>query len=372
MVDNKRLGLYAKEFLKAHQDYKDYWNYEDGVVLEGARFLYEATGEEEYRAFVLNYLDRRVEEDGTIPTFPEQFALDSFKSGTLLFFGWDQTKKEKYRKAMDFLIGKMKDYPRTKCGSFWHKDIYENQIWLDGLYMMMPFYMEYDTRFGGKEHYADILNQFQNVKKYLYCEEKGLYFHGYDEAKIQPWANPETGCSSNFWSRAEGWWLMSMVDTLSRCDMQIYEIYRGIADLLPVSVDGLLPYRAEKDGLIYQVIDRPDVPGNYTETSGSVMAACTLMKASLMRVLDPDRYLKTGREMFESIIENKLLKGEDGRDHLYDICCVAGLGPGEKRNGSVEYYLSEPKKVDEAKGVGAFLMAYAMYLQTEELMRQYS
>ena len=87
------------------------------------------------------------------------------------------------------------------------------------------------------------------------------------------------------------------------------------------------------------------------------------MKAVRLGLLLPEKYLPVGKEMFESVCERKLREGEDGIVRLQDICHVAGLGPGEKRNGSVEYYLSEPISADDAKGVGPFLMAYAEYLR---------
>lgn len=38
---------------------------------------------------------------------------------------------------------------------------------------------------------------------------------------------------------------------------------------------------------------------------------------------------------------------------------MAGLGPGNKRDGSVAYYLSEKVVADDPKGVGAYMMATA-------------
>ena len=186
--------------------------------------------------------------------------------------------------------------------------------------------------------------------------------HGFDEARIQPWADPDTGCSRNFWSRALGWWLVALADTISLMNEQIYEQYRELQELLRESVKGLLPYRDPADGLIHQVIDRADVPGNYTEASGSVMAADAILKGVRIGTLMKEKYLAPGRELFESVVENKLRDDGDGIVRLQDICHVGGLGPGNKRDGSVEYYLSEPISADDAKGVGPFMMAYAEYL----------
>ena len=362
-MDLQRIDAYLERYLQTYVPYQKYWNYEDGCLLMGCQRMYEATGDEKYRDYILKYLDSRVEPDGTINTFAlDHTTLDDLNCGKLLFFAYDQTGEERYLAALEFHMKRLHAHPRCKCGSFWHKDIYPNQIWLDGLYMAAPLYMEYETRFNGMENYQDIMTQFRNVRKYMYDEEKGLFYHGFDEARIQPWADPDTGCSRNFWSRALGWWLVALADTISLMNEQIYEQYRELQELLRESVKGLLPYRDPADGLIHQVIDRADVPGNYTEASGSVMAAAAILKGVRIGTLMKEKYLAPGRELFESVVENKLRDDGDGIVRLQDICHVGGLGPGNKRDGSVEYYLSEPISADDAKGVGPFMMAYAEYL----------
>ena len=364
-MDQERIHEYIKQYLKKYQPYQQYWNYEDGCLLMGCRRMYEATQESLYKDFIMKYLEERVEPDGTIPTYnKDQNTLDDLNCGKLLFFALDETGDTRYLKALEYHMERLHKHPRCKCGSFWHKDIYPNQIWLDGLYMAQPLYMEYETRFNGMENYSDIMNQFRNVRKYLYSEEKGLYYHGFDEARIQPWADPVTGCSKNFWSRAYGWWLIALVDTMEVMNQQIYEQYRELQDIFREAVQGLLPYRSQENGLIYQVIDRPDVKGNYTEASGSAMASADIMKGVRCGTLLSEKYLPVGKEMFESVCENKLRESEDGVVRLQDICHVGGLGPGNKRDGTVEYYLSEPISADDAKGVGPFMMAFAEYLRS--------
>lgn len=361
-MDVQRLIAYSKRFLRDYRDYKTRWNYEDGCTLTGVRYLYDAAGDSLFRDYILSYLDRRIASNGAIPSYPsEGQQLDSFNAGKLLFFALDETGEERYRRALDFLMDELKRHPRCGNGSFWHKDIYPDQIWLDGLYMLEPLYAEYETRFGGEEHYSDILLQFQNARTFLCDEEKHLFYHAYDEAKQQPWADPETGHSPNFWSRAEGWFLMALTDTYEKLDPRVYEIRRYLSDLLDYSLDGILRYRSREDGLIYQVIDRADIPENYTETSGSAMCAYAVMKGCRLGMIQEEKYLAAGKELFEDLVRAKFSSDEKGVDHLYDTCEVAGLGPGDRRNGSVEYYLSEKRAVDEAKGVGPLMMALSEY-----------
>ena len=367
LMDRVRIDKYIDSFLKNYQSYQTYWNYEDGCVLMGCRQLYEVTGDRKYSDYIIRYLESRVTPEGYIPSFStDQLTLDSMNCGKLLFLAYDLMHDERYRKALDFHMKRLALQPRCKCGSFWHKDIYPDQIWLDGLYMACPLYMEYETRYDNKEKYGDIMLQFENVRKYMHSTDKGLYYHGYDESRLQPWANKDTGCSENFWSRASGWWLMALIDTMDVMSKQIYEQYRMLEDTFRDAAKSMLDYRSPEDGLIYQVIDHAGDTGNYTETSGSAMTAYAVMKGCRLKALLPEKYSPAGKEMFESICEHKLKRNPDGTDSLTDICHVAGLGPGDRRNGSLEYYYSEPRASDEAKGVGPFMMAYAEYLRSSD------
>lgn len=355
---------YINNFLKDYQHYKTYWNYEDGCVLMGCQQLYQATGDKYYLEFILEYIDPLIDEDGTITNFEfGKHNIDGFNAGKILYLAYEETGIKKYRKAIDFLIRNLMEQPRTKEGNFFHKAIYPNQVWLDGLYMAQPFYMEYETRYNKKENYNDMLNQFRNVRKYMYDPDKKLYYHGYDEAKIQPWANKETGLSPNFWLRSMGWYLMALIDVIDNMSEEIYEQYREYCDLFKEAIDGILQYKDKNTNLFYQVIDHADTEGNYTETSGSAMIAYAVMKAARLGVISCEKYADEGIAIFDGIVKEKLV---EDKQELTDICWVAGLGPGEQRDGSVEYYLSEKRVSNDSKGVGPFMMAYAQKLMLQK------
>ena len=357
---------YFKEYLLRYQNYKSYWNYEDGCVLIGCKQMYEATGDIQYLEFILNYLNEFIDEDGTIHHYElEQFNIDSINAGKILFYIYEVTKEEKYKKAIEFLMERLRDHPRTKDHNFWHKSIYPYQVWMDGLYMAQPFYMEYETKFHQKENYNDIVSQFRNVRKFLFDENKQLYYHGYDEARVQPWCDKVTGRSKNFWLRSMGWYLMALIDTIDAMSIEIYENYRELASLLKEAIQGILQYQDPKTKLFYQVIDHSQTEGNYLETSGSAMVGYAILKGCRLNILSKEKYQQTGIEVVEGIIGNKFLQNGETYE-LCDICHVAGLGPGETRDGSVAYYLSEPRVSEDAKGVGPFMMAYAQLLLTKE------
>lgn len=368
---------YIKNYLAHYQNYKvDLWNYEDGCVLMGAKQLYEATGDEVFKSFIFEYLSDFIQDNGAIHNYDtHEYNIDNINAGKVLTFAYDQTNDEKYLKAIKVLMGQLETHPRTKSGNFFHKQLYPNQIWLDGLYMAQPFYMDYETRFNGKNGYNDILNQFQNTKKYLYNAETGLYYHAYDENRSMFWADKENGCSKNYWLRSMGWYVMALVDVLDVMSKEIYEHYDIYRNLLKEAVDGLLRYQDSKTKLFYQVIDHPEVEGNYLETSGTAMIAYAIMKGVRMGVLNQEHYGLIGKEIFDSLTKEKLLADNEGNYHLTAICHVAGLGPEDKphRDGSIEYYLSEAIVSDDSKGVGPWMMAMAERVKsctTEEEKKQ--
>lgn len=333
------------------------WNYIDGCMLTALMEMESLTGNERYFWFVKDCVDHFIGDDGSsIRTFkPEAYNLDDINEGRVLFALHAATGEEKYRRAADFLRGQLDKQPRTAEGNFWHKAIYPNQVWLDGIYMAQPFYALYEKHFGGGD-YSDTVGQIQNVRAKMFDEEKGLYFHGYDASRAAFWANPETGCSKNFWLRSLGWFAVALADLLDILpDGKDRDSLRGIFTELMASVGR---YADPETGLYWQVPDQGGREGNYLETSGSAMMAYAMLKGARLGVLD-GACAEQGKKTFDGIMEKYLTFTENGLN-LGGICLVAGLGPenNRRRDGSYEYYISEPVVENDAKGVAPFVLAY--------------
>lgn len=339
------------------------WNYEDGCILLAAIELFKATSNKIYRDFVVNYISNYVLEDGRIQYYSiEDYNLDNIAPGRAIIFAYEQTGEERFYKAVELLMKQLKNHPRTESGNFWHKKIYPNQIWLDGLFMAQPFYMAVETKFGKKEGYPDIISQYKNVRKNIFNEEKELYYHAFDESREIFWADKVTGLSENFWLRAIGWFQMSIIETMQEMPKAVYENYNDLQLIFKESIKGILKYQDSKSKLFYQVVDHPEVEGNYLETSGSAMIAASILKACRMRVLLSEKYWHIGEEILKELIDQKLVL-EEGQLVLKDCCAVAGLGPNEnRRDGTVEYYLSEPIVDNDNKAIAALFIAYAQYI----------
>lgn len=350
------------------QGKKPHWNYIDGCMMNSLISLYEVTGDKKYLDFVKNYVDYYVAPDGSILGYDkEKYSTDDVAESRVLFDLYKYFKEEKYKKAIDLSYSQILTHPRTKEGSFWHKLIYPNQVWLDGLYMMQVFYMRYETEFNGYKNYADIKKQYQNVRNLMFNPKKGLHYHGYDSSRESFWCDKETGLSKNFWLRATGWHMVSLVDVLGYMDEQIYEDYAYYKTLFKEAIDGILKYLDKDSNMFYQVIDKGNKEGNYLETSGSAMVAYAILKGVRLRVL-PDRYQKIGLAIFDGICNKYLTIKEDGDLNLGGICLVAGLGPenNRRRDGTFAYYISEPVVENDAKGVGPFIMAYTEVIRVRK------
>ena len=340
---------------KLREGKKGSWNYIDGCMMTALLSMAEITGEREYFDFVEGFIDSYVLPDGTIRTYqPEKFNLDDINEGRVLLPLYRATGKEKYRLAAENLKRHLAGQPRTMEGNFWHKAIYPNQVWLDGIYMAQVFYALYQRDFGGGD-YSDILRQIETVHERMYDGETGLYYHGYDASRAAFWADPVTGCSKSFWLRSIGWFSVALADLL--------EIVTGadrqkLAAIFARLMEGIDRYADEETGMYYQVPDQGGRAGNYLETSGSSMIAYAMLKGARLGVLGKE-YAAKGRKTFSGIGE-KYLSFTGDTLNLGGICLVAGLGPenNRRRDGTFEYYISEPVVENDAKGVAPFILCY--------------
>lgn len=352
---------------KARAGKKSGWDYIDGCMIMALLEIYSTSGDKKYLDFCDYYEDYRIHDDGTIDGYDKNtWNCDELNGGKNLFVLYRYTNKEKYKKALDRLYEQVKGQPRTAEGNFWHKQIYPNQVWLDGLYMAQPFYMEYEKLFNNSKNIEDTYNQFFNVYKIMRDPKTGLYYHGYDSSKKMFWADKETGLSKNFWLRSLGWFSMALLDTLNIAPDRGSENWNKLKSIFIDLCESMLKFQ-DKSGMWWQVPNYPGKGKNYLETSGSAIFAYSLLKGYRTKILEDKKFQEAGIKAFEGICD-KYLNTDSGRLSLGGICLVAGLGPEKdlRRDGTFDYYMSEPIVQDDAKGVGPFLLAYNEYKQIKK------
>ncbi len=332
------------------------WNYSTGLELYSFLKIYEEYGVESIYDYVKSYADTMINVDGTIYGYEiEEYNIDHVNAGKLLFHLYDKTQNDRYKKAADLLRSQMDTHPRTSEGGYWHKNIYPHQMWLDGLYMGAPFVAEYAQRFNRPEDFADMMNQFLIVARHTYDDKTKLYRHGWDESHQIHWADSITGQSQHAWGRACGWFMMGMVDILEF----IPEQTPGRDSVLTIFADlaeNILQYRDAQSGVWYQVLDSPGRTGNYLESSCSSMFAYVFLKGARMGYL-PAKFKQEGEAAYRAVVKNFIKNNADGTVSLTDGCAVAGLGGKTMRDGSFEYYISEPVRDNDPKAIGPFIMA---------------
>jgi unsaturated rhamnogalacturonyl hydrolase len=351
---------FVTHYLAQWQPYRPFWNYEDGCIFKGCLDLATATGESRFADFVRREVSARVAPDGTIQGFePDEFNIDNVNAGKVLFPLYAQTGDRRFRLAIDNQEAQLDRHPRTQSGNFWHKKIYPHQVWLDGLYMAQPFRCAYANLTGrSSDILADVLRQFAHVAAVMRDAASGLYYHGWDESRSERWSNPRTGCSPCFWARAMGWYAMALVDC---CELFATSPSEGSAPLARQLQDisaSLMRVRSPR-GLWYQVLDQGSRERNYEEASASLMFAYVLMKGARLGLL-PTALGDAGFQSLRSCVDRFLTEHE-----LSGICAVAGLGNVPYRDGSYEYYVSEPIVANDPKGVGALFMALSEGLRRQ-------
>ncbi|HEV2694611.1 MAG TPA: glycoside hydrolase family 88 protein [Verrucomicrobiae bacterium] len=322
--------------------------------------LNEQAPNKRYVKFAEDAVGSLVAEDGSVQGYKlEEFQLDSLNPGKTLLALWQITHKERYKNAAVLLEHQLQFQPRTPGGGFWHKQRYTQQMWLDGIYMASPFYAECGKLFGEPAAFDEVAKQISLIDEHTYDAATGLNYHGWDAMKTQPWANPDTGCSSNFWGRAEGWYAMALVDVLDYLPADHPARAQIIATFQKLAT-GVLKYQDPMTGLWWQVMDAGDRKGNYQEATASTMFVYALAKGVNRGYLSREN-VPAIEKGYAGILKN-LIRDDGGEKWSLTKCCsVAGLGGspsnGKVRDGSFDYYVGEPVVDNDLKGIGPFILA---------------
>lgn len=342
------------------------WDYCHGLELQSMLDVYDRYGDKKFYDYALAYADTMVNADGTIKMYKrEEFSLDRINSGKFIFRIYEQTKDEKYKKALALMRSQLDNHPRNEDGGFWHKKVYPHQVWLDGIYMGAPFYAEYAYRNNLVNDYADVIRQFLMAARHTYDPKTDLFRHACDVSRTERWADKETGQSLHSWGRAMGWYAMAFVDALDfipeheagRDSMLL--VFNHLAQMVKRVQDA-------KTGLWYQVLDKSGAEGNYLESSCSAMFIYALFKAVRMGYVDPS-YLEVAVKGYKGFLNHFIEVDKEGLVTITKACAVAGLGGKNYRSGDYNYYINETIRNNDPKAVGPFILAS---LEWERLQEQ--
>ncbi len=354
---------------------KPKWSYVMGIELEAMLDTYLKYGNDAIRDYCLNYTDTMIHPDGSIRGYNiADYNLDNVRTGHFVTRLHEHFPQEKNFAAMKTLMKQLEKQPRTNEGVYWHKAIYAYQVWLDGIFMGLPYRVLTAPQFHkGKKLtkiYDDAVDQLKKTYERTFDPATELNRHAWDENRDMFWSDNTTGLSQHCWGRAQGWYTMALVEILDALPAD-YKRRGEVEELLDKSLSAVVKWQDKKTGLWYQVMDSPEREGNYLESTCSSMFAYSMLKAARLGYADK-KYLEPGKKAYMGIVNNFLRVNPDATLSLTNCCAVAGLGPGlspsvqkaapkvkenTRRDGSYAYYLSEPVRDNDAKGVGPFIWA---------------
>ena len=371
---------------------KPKWSYVMGIELEGMLDTYLKYGGDDILKYCKMYTDKMIDQQGNITGYDIlDYNLDNIRTGHFVTRMYQNWPEEKNLLAMKTMMKQLQDQPRTIADKvFWHKAIYAYQVWLDGIFMGLPFRVltapitEKVKGVKGKKAkknpviaiYDDAVNQLKITYDRTLDPKTGLNRHAYDETRKTFWADKETGLSQHCWGRAQGWYTMALIEVLDALP-ENYARRSEVIDLLVKDFDAILKWQDKESGVWYQVMDSPGREGNYLESTCSAMFTYALLKAYRKGYVG-EKYRDAGIKAYKGMIQHFIKVHPDKTISLTECCSVAGLGPAatpeveaamkkinpkgsvkenKRRDGSYQYYLSEPIRDNDAKGIGPFIWA---------------
>lgn len=334
---------------------KPKWDYKMGLVLSAFEKLYQKTNNEKYFNYIKGYADEMIDADGNIKKYEmSEYNIDCANPGKLLFNLYNKTKDNRYLKVLQQLRTQLESQPRTASGGFWHKQIYPNQMWIDGLYMAEPFYTQYTVTYEKGKALDDIARQFELVQKHLTDQKTGLVYHAWDESKEIGWANKETGTSPTIWARGIGWYMMALVETLDYYP-RTNKNYKTLVGYFNQIAKSANQYKSPS-GLWYQVADKPEIEGNFLESSSSGMIIYALAKGADKGYLSSN-YKKIAQKSFDAFIKEFVKTDEKGEIVISNVSSNVGLGGKPFRDGTNQYYINSKTKDNSSPALAAFLLS---------------
>lgn len=317
--------------------------WQDGYVMFAMEHIWRWTGDNRYFNYLRSYAEQLVAADGSVKQFAPT-ALDNFIPGYTFLLMYEQTGEEKYAKAAELFRDGLRTYPRTGEDMFIHGQRMP-QVWVDGVFMGQMFLARYAKTMGHPEDYAEVVRQIKGASK-LCGKPNGLMVHAWAEKGKGRW--PGDGQSPEVWSEGLGWIAVLLADIFDWMPLDT----PGADDVLQILQNlcaGLKDCQDKRTGLWCQVVDKPDAPGNWNETSGSGMFTYLLQRAIDKGFIPAEEYQETVDKAYKGLL-TKCVRNTDGFYNLLDCSSI-----GTK--SSYEEYISQPREVSTFCSYASFILS---------------
>lgn len=309
-----------------------------------------------YSMYMENWVNYFVHPDGSVTDYRlKEYNLDRIFPGRNVITVYKRYPGKKYKIALDNFIEQLKTHPMTNSGGYWHKNIYQWQMWLDGIFMASTYMAQYAAEFNAPQWFDVAATQTKMIYEKTLDPSTGLLMHAWDESRTQKWCDPATGKSQYPWSRAMGWYTMAILDILDYLPANHPDRQELIA-ILQKCCSALLRVRDPDSGIWFQVLNQGGRAGNYLEGSGSAMFIYVFAKGSRLGYLDK-KYREIANSAFDNFTKELVTVDGKGMVTICNICGGCGLGGNPYRDGSYEYYINEKRFDNDTKGVAPFILA---------------
>jgi unsaturated rhamnogalacturonyl hydrolase len=297
--------------------YFNAWTYAHGYAAFGLEQLARVSGDAKYYDYLKRYIDQCVDADGNfLPVVngagqtnrPSFGNLDNMMAGNALVLLYERTKDERYKTAATKIRRALDTYPRNRDGGFWHNKRMIGQMWVDGIFMGQMFLMRYGKSIGDTDYcWDEVTKQITLFAKRAARGDSGLYVHAVYEsghAEYGPrWADKQTGLSPEVWSEGLGWYALVIVEALADLP-QAHPKRAEVEDIFRRLAAGLKRTQDPKSGRWFQVVDKGELPDNWTDTSGSAMFTYALQRGINLGLLDRKEYAPVVARGYQGITEN--------------------------------------------------------------------
>ncbi|MBR6185788.1 MAG: hypothetical protein IKQ41_05945 [Clostridia bacterium] len=260
----------------------------DAWALRAFAALYQADGKPQFRETVLSWLEKRVSRDGKIDLpMGDGGGYKKEALGAAILFADRETQDARYRLAADQLMETAGNIPSGQI------DESTAAFSMEEAFLLMPFRAEYDARLGTKQLARFIAARFLSCRKALTLESLPLPILGL--------------------------YLSALSDTLEKMEIQLYEHYRALADLLTEAAGLALRRWEAQSGLL----DAP--PQNAPALGGCALTAYALMKGVRLGALDEEKYLKKAQLAFGRLMDILPDGADDPQGKKAKYACLMAL-----------------------------------------------
>ncbi|MDH6310971.1 rhamnogalacturonyl hydrolase YesR [Dysgonomonas sp. PFB1-18] len=344
--------------------YFNAWTYVNSYMACGFERLYKDTGDKTYLEYIKRYIDNFIDKDGNFIAVANEKGivrapnvcdnLDNMMPGNSLVMLYEHYKDKRYKKAADYILHCMKNYPGNNDGGFWHSRGMHGQMWIDGIFMGQMFLLRYGRSIGDSKYaYDEAIRQITAYAKRGERGNSGLYVHGIYEAghgnRECRWATAENPQSSDVWGEGLGWYALVLVEALETIPPK-HKGYNELKDIYIRLAKGLKNTQDPKTGGWYQVVDKGDQPDNWIETSGSAMFTYAIQQGINLGILKKEDYSEVVKNGYNAIVNHAKIN-ERGLVDIYEAC--DGLGV----QTSYEKYINYRKSLNAKEAYVGFLWA---------------